>query len=64
MAKVDRKSVRVELSEDTVSRLLAGGQLCAADLNCLDCRSKECLLKIVLKACRGDFSRGQALAEN
>lgn len=52
MARGETGNIRVELSKDTVARLMAGGQLCAADLHCLDCRSKACILKIVLDVCR------------
>jgi hypothetical protein len=52
MACFERGRVRVELSSDVIERLLTDGQLCAADLRCLDSRSKRAVLGIVLDACR------------
>jgi hypothetical protein len=41
----------VEISADTMRRLLMENQLCAAELNCLDCKSKDCLLRLCLECC-------------
>jgi hypothetical protein len=41
----------VELSEDTLRRLLAANQVCAADLICLDCASQQCLRRLCLESC-------------
>jgi hypothetical protein len=46
-----RKIVRVEISEEVLVRLLTQGQVCAADLRCLDCRSKQFLWRICLDCC-------------
>ena len=45
------KRVRVEITETTLLRLLTGGQVCAADFRCLDCRSKQCLWNLCLRSC-------------
>jgi hypothetical protein len=41
----------VEISADTLKRLIMNNQLCAADLNCLDCESKYCLWRLCLECC-------------
>ena len=43
--------LRLEVSAQTLLRLLAGGQLCAADFRCLDCESKQCVWRILLMSC-------------
>lgn len=43
--------VRVALSAETLARLIGGGALCAAELRCLDCASKECVRRLALEAC-------------
>ena len=40
--------LRLELSAATVLRLLTRGELCAADLRCLDCASKDCVWRLLL----------------
>ena len=39
MGIVGEQWVRVEVDAKTLNRLLAGGQVCAADFRCLDCKS-------------------------
>jgi hypothetical protein len=56
MTSAERKSVRVEISEKTLLRLLAGGQVCAADFQCLDCHSKKCLWRQCLESCTDGLS--------
>lgn len=51
MAASGEKMVRVELSADILNRLLASGQVCAADLRCLDCESKKCIWRLCLVNC-------------
>lgn len=51
MANVENKKLRIEMAEETLLRLLDKGQLCAADLRCLDCKSKNCLWRLCLKSC-------------
>lgn len=41
--------VRVSLNTRTLKRLLNSGQLCVADMKCLDCTSKECIWKMLLE---------------
>ena len=52
MATTRNNYVRVELSEATIARLLARGELCAADFRCPDGRAKRCLWRLVLESCR------------
>lgn len=54
MAAAKRNYVRVELTEETIARLLARGEVCAADFRCLDCRAKNCLWRLVLSSCHSD----------
>jgi hypothetical protein len=53
MTITDQTSVRVEITAATLSRLLADGQVCAADFHCLDCQSKQCLWRLCLTNCIG-----------
>jgi hypothetical protein len=55
MDATDQRYVRIELSEKTIARLLAGGQICVAELRCLDCRTKRCIWRLVLESCRADM---------
>jgi hypothetical protein len=48
--------VRVEIDAATLLQLLKGRRLCAADMRCLDCESKRCLLRLLLRACAEDLS--------
>lgn len=50
--------VRVALSPETLARLIGGGQLCAAELRCLDCESKQCVRRLVLEACARNLALG------
>ena len=50
MAANAQKKVRVEVTEETLIRLLSAGQVCAAEFRCLDCKSKECLWQLCLKS--------------
>jgi hypothetical protein len=50
--------IRVEIAEETLLRLLAGGQVCAADFRCLDCKSKQCLWNLCLKSCANRREKG------
>lgn len=51
MAKTGNGFIRIEITEKTLIRLLRAGQVCAADLRCLDCTSKQCLWRLCLKSC-------------
>jgi hypothetical protein len=44
--------LRLEISAETLLRLLANGQLCAADFRCLDCESKQCIWRLLLMSCK------------
>ena len=50
--------IRVEITEETLLRLLAGGQVCAADFRCLDCKSKQCLWNLCLRSCAKSRDKG------
>jgi hypothetical protein len=51
----------VKISADTMKRLLMANQLCAADMNCLDCKSKDCLRRLCLECCtaKGNLGTGR-----
>jgi hypothetical protein len=51
MSDTYTKSVRVEIPEETMARLLDKGQACAADFRCLDYISKKCLWRLCLESC-------------
>lgn len=51
MAGGGGKRVCVELTEETLNRLLATGQVFAGDIRCPDCRAKQCLRRLCLKSC-------------
>ena len=57
----ERKYVRVELSEETIIRLLAGGQLCAADVHCPDGNAKRRIRRLALESCRCSETGGGSL---
>ncbi len=44
------ETVRVELSAQTLCRLLDVNALCATEFHCLDCESKDCLWSLLLRA--------------
>jgi hypothetical protein len=52
--------LRLEFSAETLLRLLANGQLSAADLRCLDCESKHCLWRLLLMSCAKTINPGTA----
>ena len=56
MAAVGNRKMRVEVTEETLSRLLSSGQVCAAEFRCLDCKSKECLWNLCLKSCTNNLA--------
>lgn len=58
MATAGEKWVRVEVAPETLHRLLAAGQLCAADLRCLDCESKQCIWRLCLMNCVNNWTSG------
>lgn len=48
---IEKNSLHIEVSTKKIHDLLAQGQLCAADIHCLDDHSKQCLKKLCLKTC-------------
>jgi hypothetical protein len=51
MPNTPSTNLRIEIAEETLTRLITDGQVCAADLRCLDCESKQCLWRLCLKSC-------------
>ncbi len=47
----DDDSIRLEISEQTLQRLLSSGQLSAADFRCLDCTTKHCVWQLMARLC-------------
>jgi len=56
------ESLRVEMSEATLTRLLAEGHLGAADLRCLDSMSGRRLRRLCLKSCVWRKTKGRCAA--
>lgn len=52
------KRLRLEISEERLKRLLAAGQVCAADFRCLDRESKQCLWRLCLETCVVNLTSG------
>jgi hypothetical protein len=50
------RQVRVEIDAKTLLKLLKGRRLCATDMRCLDCESKRCLMRLLLRACAQDLA--------
>ncbi|NOX76498.1 MAG: hypothetical protein GXP17_07795 [Gammaproteobacteria bacterium] len=48
--------VRVEISADKLRELVNAGALCAADVHCLDCESKQCVWQVCLRACMAQLT--------
>ena len=55
MAAAGKRKMRVEVTEETLNRLLSAGQACAAEFRCLDCKSKECLWHLCLISCTNNL---------
>ena len=47
------ETIAVEIPVNTVRRLLSANQLCAAELTCLDSRSKKEMWRLCLETCMG-----------
>ena len=45
------KKLQIEVSEDMILQLLRSGQICAADLQCLNGESQQFLHRLCLKSC-------------
>lgn len=60
MAIVGEQRVRVEVDTKILNRLLAAGQVCAADFRCLDCKSKQCIWRLCLLNCASKLNTGKA----
>ena len=48
---VGKKRLRLEIKEEMILRLLKAGHVCAADLYCLDCESKQCIWRLCIGSC-------------
>jgi len=44
-----QQRIRLELDAVTLHRLLDSGVLCAGEIRCLDCSSKQCISKFCLQ---------------
>jgi len=51
MGTMAHRFLCLEISENTLRRLLDADQVCAAELKCLDCASKDCLRRLCLESC-------------
>lgn len=49
----DNKSVNLSINTSVLTRLFERGEICASDFQCLDCPSKQCVMKMCLKTCLG-----------
>ncbi|WP_157468690.1 hypothetical protein [Desulfatibacillum aliphaticivorans] len=45
-------TIKVEIREDVLVRLLSRGAVCAVDFRCLDCRSRQSLRRLCLESCK------------
>ena len=46
-----KDSLRIEICSEKMNALLAQRQICAADIHCLDTKSKQCLQELCLNTC-------------
>ncbi len=46
-----KDSLRIEICSEKMNTLLAQRQICAADIHCLDTKSKQCLQALCLNTC-------------
>ncbi|MDD3518717.1 MAG: hypothetical protein PHQ14_10240 [Chromatiales bacterium] len=53
-----RAVLRVEIDAGRLLALLRDSALCAADLRCLDCESRQCLRRMLLRACAEGLAPG------
>jgi hypothetical protein len=60
MPIVGEQRIRVEVDTETLNRLLAAGQVCAADFRCLDCKSKQCIWRLCLLNCTNELTSEKA----
>ncbi len=49
---VTNNTIKVEIREDVLVRLLSRGAVCAVDFRCLDCRSRQSLRRLCLESCK------------
>ena len=49
--KTQHELIQIEISLEKVEALFSKGELCAADIHCLNCRSKKCIWNICLTSC-------------
>ena len=49
--KTQHELIQIEISLEKVEALFSIGELCAADIHCLNCRSKKCIWNICLRSC-------------
>mgnify|MGYP000011752421 CR=1 FL=1 len=63
MKTTGNKHIRVEIAAATLLPLLAGGQVCAADLRCLDGESKQHLRRLCIQSCAAPLREPVGLAK-
>ena len=51
LQKIQNDLVQIEVSLDKLEELFSKGELCAADLHCLNSKSKECIWNICITSC-------------
>ena len=49
--KTQHELIQLEISLEKVEALFSKGELCAADIRCLNCRSKKCIWNVCLTSC-------------
>ena len=49
--KTQHELIQLEISLEKLEILFSKGEICAADIHCLNCRSKKCIWNICLTSC-------------
>lgn len=50
---MDKNRVKLAINTNVLARLFEKGEICVSDFQCLDCPSKQCVMKLCLKTCLG-----------
>ena len=59
----ENKILRIEVTEEKILCLLKAGHVCAMDFRCLDCKSKQCLLRLCLESCASAMTTGKKMKQ-
>ena len=51
MNEEDQNTVQIEIGIEKLESLFNKGDLCAADIRCLNCESKKCIWNLCLTSC-------------